>query len=387
MYNFTHTFGNPTQPNQNSFSLGGRLNLITAPLYGFKGGFSFYGAESLDLNSTIFSHTDPTLPGRSVNVLGQSYLGYEHDIWMIRGGNQLINTPWLNQADTRMIPATYQGFYTTLAIPNQNLKITAFNIDRFKGRTSKHFNRSNLYTPGNYGGTSIPQMAHVAVNGAFAGGINYAKLIENHHNVQTQAWYYKFHDFGNLLYFDGLYQYRTLSKINPFIGAQAGREWGDGKNYLQSFGYGSTNSTVYGFFTGLRFPESQISLAYNRIPNHHGAYQNGDLVSPYTSGYVSDPLYTSSMMGGLIEKSSGYAFRLRGLSLFLDKKLKLQATVAKYFTEPTTQNTNEVDVEAQYSFQQGWLKGLIITQRFGLLNGNPSFGRSFYSRLMLQYNF
>lgn len=385
LYNFTQNFGSYTLPTRNSFSTGGRINYLSPDAYTFKGGLSFFGAESLDLNSTNFNHIDQTLPGRSINVLGQAFLQSENKCWLIRGGNQLINTPWLNEADSRMIPAAYQGILATLK-PWKNIDITLLRIFRYKSRTSKSFNNTNLYNPNNFGGTGLSKIANIDVLGGSALGTHY-KYVASQQELKTQAWYYKFYDFTNLAYADVLYSYRNGYKIEPFIGGQMGKAWSDGKDYLAVFNYGASNAVFYGATTGIEFPRGQITLGYDDIPVHKGAYQNGDIVSPYTSGYTADPLYTTSMIAGLIEKSSGYAYKLAGNALLFDKRLTLTATLAKYFTKPTTPNTTEIDMDMWYFFKNTRLKGLNIRYRLGILNGNPSNGRFLYNRLQVQYDF
>jgi hypothetical protein len=380
-YYFTRHFSNKTRPNQTSFSLGGALNLKTAPFHHWSANLSYYAADPLDLNSTNFNRLDPTLPGESINVLGQAYLQYKVPTWLLRGGDQIIKTPWLNDADSRIIPATYQALLTTVT-PIPDLELTAFRQFRYKSRTSKEFSKTNLYDPHNFGGTPIIGLEHESILGTLAGGTKYA-----YKNLVTQAWYYKFYDFANLFYVDANYIFKNPTRINPIISLQLAKEWGDGNNILKSLGLGKTDSAVFGALIGVEIYEGQITLGYDYIPKTSGAFQNGDIVSPYTTGYVPDPLYTTSMIAGLVEKAAGHAFKLTSYYFLLDKQLKLAASFAKYYTLPTVKNTNEVDVDVTYKFNKTLLKGLSLRNRVGILNGNRAFGRFIYNRVMLQYDF
>lgn len=380
-YFFSRDYSINTRPHQSAFSLGGRLNVLTTPLHGISAGASFYAADPLGVNTSDFERIDPTLPGQTVNTLGQAFLQYQQPKLLVRGGNQIIKTPWLSDADGRMIPSTYQAILAT-ATPTQDLDLTVFRVYRFKSHTSKDFDKSNLYDPNNYGGTPIPQLVGVSTLGALSGGLNYKWK-----NIKTQAWYYKFYDFANLTYIDGSYTLKTNKNVNPFIGAQLGHEWGDGRNDLETFGYGKTDATIYGIQIGLEIPHGQLAFGYNYIPTRTNAYKSGDLVSPYTTGYAYDQLYTTSMIAGLVEKAAGQAVKVSGHYFLFDEKLKLSAGYARYFTAPAFANTNETDIDVTYTFKQMPLKGLSIRNRLGILNGNPAFNRFVYNRIMLQYDF
>lgn len=380
-YYFTRDYSNSEKTDQSAFSLGGGLNVKTVPIHDISAGVSYYAADPLGLNSDDITKVDLTLPGKTVNVFGQSYLQYQNHFWLLRGGNQIIKTPWLNDSDSRMIPATYQAILATYT-PIQDLDLTAFRQFRFKSRTSKHFNETNLYDPDNFGGSPIKDIDHESVPGTLAGGIHY-KLA----NLTTQAWYYKFYDFADLAYVDASYIFKNDTPIAPKIGIQLAREGGDGENLLEEAGQGKTNSTIIGALLGLDIYDGQIAFGYDTISKKSDAFQDGDVVSPYTTGYATDPLYTTSMIAGLVEKAAGYAGKISGNYTFLDKQFRIAVSYAKYYTDPTVPNTSEVDGDVTYTFKKTMFKGLSLRNRIGILNGNPSFGRFVYNRIMIQYDF
>ncbi|MCE5388788.1 MAG: hypothetical protein K0041_09450, partial [Acidithiobacillus sp.] len=113
-YYFSRDFGK-NQPNLSAFSLGGYLNAHTASLAGFSADVGFYTANSLGANRV---NPDVTLMGKgtSINALGQAYLQYEiPQVLLIRAGNQIVNTPWANSSDSRVIPATFQGVFAQVS--------------------------------------------------------------------------------------------------------------------------------------------------------------------------------------------------------------------------------------------------------------------------------
>lgn len=378
---FTRDYSMPGTVNQSAFSLGGALNIQTAPIYHFSAGASYYAAEPLGLNSSDIEKVDVTLPGQSINVLGQAFLQYQNPVWLIRGGDQMIKTPWLNDSPSRMIPATYQAILLTVT-PISNLDVTVFRQFRFKGWTSKSFDTTNLYEPGNFGAIAFPQLEGESVLGTLSTGAKYTQP-----NLIAQAWFYKFYDFANFIYADACYTFKNNTHINPIVAMQLGSEWGDGKNTLNTVGLGKANSAVYGALLGLEIYDGKITFAYDDIPQTAGAFENGNIVSPYTAGYTVDPLFTTSMIAGLIEKASGHAMKLTGCYSVLDKQLTLLLSYAKYYTRPALKNTNESDIDVTYSFNKTILKGLSLRNRLGILNNHPIFGRFIYNRVMLEYDF
>ncbi len=111
-YYFIRDYTAPGTINQTAYSLGGDIRILTAPILGgLQFGAALYTAQPFDLNSDNTKAVDQTLPGDPVTVLGQAYMQYQRPHYLIRAGDQLINTPWLGPSDSRMIPALYRGIY------------------------------------------------------------------------------------------------------------------------------------------------------------------------------------------------------------------------------------------------------------------------------------
>ncbi len=381
-YYFTRDYSKPGKIRQSAYSLGGDLDLLTGSFFGgFRIGAAVYTAQSLGLNSDDALHVDSTLPGKSINALGQAYLQYSRGAFLIRGGDQLINTPWLNAADSRMIPETYRGFLGTFT-PNKDLTFTAFRIYEFKSRVANDFSATNVYNPENQG-MPIAKLGTTTNDGAQAMGVHYKTEV-----IDTQLWGYQFLDYAKLFYTDVQYTFKNKSAINPLIAAQFLTETGDGNNTLNQVSTGKANSTGYGALVGVEVPSAKITFAYNRIIPSTGAFNNGDVVSPYT--LTSDPLYTTSMIAGLVDKTVGDAWKIAGTAYAFEKQLQLMASYAKYYTKPYLPDTAEADFDVTYTFKKSrykFLHGLSIRNRLGVMTGDPTRGTFCYNRLMLQYSF
>jgi hypothetical protein len=380
-YYFTREYGNPALDTQSAFSLGGKLSMLTDPFWnGFRIGGTVYTAQSLGLNSNYYLRQDRTLPGSPITVLGQSFGEYQNHYLLMRIGNQLVTTPWVNDADSRMIPSTYQGLYAVLT-PVAGLDIFGMRLISFKGRPADHFTKTNLYNVLNVSSANVLKLGNKTDIGTLAFGASY-KI----HTLNMKAWVYHFYNFANLTYFDMHYKLETSSRIKPLFGFQLGHEWNDGSEILNSVGQGSTRADIFGALLGLESEHGGILVGGDVLPRYTNAYRNGDVVSPYTSGYISDPLYTTSMTAGLIEKAAGTAVKVTVHYNFFADTLLVMASYAKYFTSPYMANTNETNVDVTFK-PQGVFKNLSIRERIGFLNGNKSVGHFIYNRVMLEYDF
>ena len=380
-YDFTRHYSGPVA-GQQAFSVGGALNVLSGSVYGFSAGLSFYTAHNLGLNNANPALVDGTLAGYDgINTLGQAFVQYDNRRVLVRAGDQSIANPWINASDSRMIPATYQALLAAVR-PITGLTISAMRITRFKSRTSDEFSRTDLYNSTgtfNIGGTG--GLAGRRETGAAAVGADY-----DARGLKAAVWGYQFYDLAKMAYAQGSYVLPGAAGLKPFVGAQVVRETGSGPQYL-----GAVNATVYGAVVGVKRAGDQITLGYDDLPAHAGAFGNGDVVSPYTTGYATDPLYTTSMIQGMIDrKTTGHAVKISATAFLLQHKVRLIASFADYFNTLysgyTSARTNEADLDLTY-FLGGPLKGLSVRDRIGIAHNLPVVHRFVYNRLMLEYDF
>lgn len=374
-YYFTRNYGNESAPpNQTAFAMGGMLQYLSPSFFdGFRVGAAYYLSSPLGLGSDERERVDTTLPGdKAVSVLGQAYLQYQNTWALLRAGNILIQTPWLNEDDTRMVPATYQGIIGIFnPFKTKDFSVTALRTFKFKGRTANSFDDLNLY--------NFALSKFTATNkGALAVGGRY-----NPDNLNAQVWFYQFYDIARLFYVDVTRTFKTDYGFDPIIGGQYVRERGDGDNLLAPIGGGAANADAYGLLAGVKVGNASFTLGYNWMPIRTGAYGQGNLISPYTG---SDPLYTSSMIISIFNEGPGSAIKAKVTYQALEKKLLLAASFAKYYTQPVIADTTETDFDVKYILS-GICKGLSIRDRIGVLQGNSTLGRFIYNRVMLQLDF
>lgn len=400
-YYFDRFFGK-NATNLSAFSLGGYINAHTGSLAGFSADVGFYTANSLGANRV---NPDVTLMGTqdSINALGQAYLQYEiPQIALIRAGNQIVHTPWVNGSDSRVIPATYQGVFAQVS-PYCGWNIYGMRFFRWKSRTSGDYYRDNLYYNTGfdgdpiYGGIGKLPESDPASNGVLAFGTSYKR-----YGINAQAWYYNFYHFAQTVYGDAQYTLKTGSGFDPFLGAQVNRQW-EGNSLLNaSLGSGAivggipegngVNSTAWGVIGGIDYNggssllgKGQLAASYNDILYHQGAVGGGAIVSPYTAGYATDPLYTTSMIRGLVEMGPGNGWKVKWTQHFLSNQFLFMAAYAQYHLH-TAGYANDIYGDLTY-FPQGWVKGLSIRDRVEVAHGDLPTGYFIYNRVMLTYAF
>jgi len=396
-YYFRRDYATPTVVNANAFAVGGLFNYETARfLDGFSVGVSFFTANALDTHASNPAAIDTTLVGKanSINSLGQAFLQYDGHGLLVRVGNQLVTTPWANPSDARVIPATYQAAYASFT-PTTGLTLEALRILRYKGRTADDYFKDNNYYPAtwdgdaNYGGTSNLPATAPATNGTAAFGIDYAAA-----GLQSTAWYYHFYDFAQMLYAQAQETLPLASPVKPFAGAQAVREWG-GSNIFAATGthfFGQPGTSVdnltLGGVAGLKAYGATLSVAYDRLESRGAdALGGGVLISPYTASYATDPLFTSSMIRGMVELGPGSSWKVAASEQAFGKELTVTASFAEYRTD-FSGNDSETYFDVIY-LPPGWLQGLSLRNRLEVGNGrvNPGKRHFVYNRLMVAYSF
>lgn len=396
-YYFRRDYATASVVNANAFAVGGLFNYQTAEfLDGFSVGASLFTANALDTHNSNPARIDTTLIGKanSINSLGQAFLQYSGHGLQVRVGNQLVTTPWANPSDARVIPATYQAAYGAFS-PVAGLTFEALRILRYKGRTADGFFKDNNYYPptwegdADYGGTSNLPATASATNGTAAFGIDYAV-----DGLRSTAWYYRFYDFAQILYAQADETLPLASAVKPFAGAQVVREWGSSNIFADTgthfFGQPGTSvdNLTLGGIVGLKAYGASLSISYDHLGSEgSGALGGGVLISPYTASYATDPLYSSSMIRGMVELGPGSAWKAAASEQAFDGELTLTASLAEYRTD-FNGNDTETYFDVIY-LPPGWLKGLSLRNRLEIGNGrvNPGKRHFVYNRLMVAYSF
>lgn len=360
-----------------SFSGGGQLHLETGLKRGFGTAVTWYLADDFGLDNPNPKLVDATLPAYNVNTYGELYLRYQGPGYALRLGRQLLNAPWGNPADSRMIPATFQGFGGNVNIGS--LSLSAYRMYRWKSRISQTFQNTTAIT-------STPSPGFLTFG-----------ATEKTAHVTAQAWFYDFYDIAALLHTDVRWTLSPFSQVKPYVGAQYTRERPQGTKLV-----GSVDAKAFGAIVGLARSPLDVYIAYNNIPASGvtSAYNGGDFASPYTFGTADDPLYTSSIATGLVGIGTGHAYKV-GATYWLDDRhwriIASDATFTPNHVTPvpsdttTEQNTTEQNFDMTYFVRRapasGTPPGLSVRYRLARVI-TPTKPLVFtYNRFMFEYVF
>ena len=396
-YFFLRAYSNSRTIDNHAFSLGGYAGLLTAPLYNFQLGLTLGAANSLGLNPRTPTHVDVTLPGDTIYVLSEAFAQYRNKYFFVRGPDQIIDTPWIMPSDTRMTPSSFRGVYAEISpfadyAPLKDLRLVALTVTDYNARSDGHFAATNNFIPGVNGGQPYAALAGQSAPGATAFALKYGAKGDP---LIAQLWWHQFYNFSQLLWLDVAYTHKTGIGYDLLFGIQFANQTTDGTNLLKLTGQGAAADTQsYGALMGVSTPFLKLSAAYTGIIAKKDSFERGDLVSPYSAGFGTDPMYTTQQLGGgLVEKqSAGNSFKVAATSYFLDDQIKAVVSYAGYYFTPYATfiegKSAETDVDITYSFpKSSMVDGLSIRNRLGVMTGNANFGHFYYNRFQIQYQF
>ncbi|MDA8328964.1 MAG: hypothetical protein M0Z83_08365 [Betaproteobacteria bacterium] len=388
----------------NAVSLGGKVKFETATWDGFSAAAALYGAYDIGMNNYTpgkdptgynLPYLNPLLMGtnRSQTSLGEAYLQYQNPGFMLRAGNELIDNPWINPSDGFMIPNLFEGVSTKMSLGSSGAQLSIDRVFEYKNRSDAAFDETSL---------SVLPYQKVFYPGQ-TGGATDAGLTYKGQTVSAAAWLYQWDNLAQMTYLEGGY--------TP---AFAGRTWFVNGQYVNEIGLGSEevgpiNAQVYGLKLGMNLEQhlGNIFVAYNDVPSNgvtptpginpttgsriNNTVYNGNLYSPYTQVYNTDPLYTTVMNYGLVNaRAPGSAWML-GANLHPMNQLDVIPTISEYYTDQTpavvVPNVRAYMLDVVWHFS-GKLKGLSLRDRLGVEHDVPLMGSAYVdNRIMMQYNF
>ena len=378
--------------------------------------------------------------GYSQNSFPQAYFQYSDPRLRIKLGNQTINTPWAD-SDTRthLDPAAFQGAALHYSL-NPHLFIDAADYIQFKPYDSSTFSRSTLLTSASTLPANIfdPSGQAIQTNGFVYGRVGYAgggKFTAN-------AYFYGIQNISNILWMDASYPLGN-SSLQPFIKMQAGSERSTGAAVI-----GQINSSIIGFQTGVNLtPALAVTIGFDGVPNHtdtvslpagyscpapgsNGAnviavnslatssslgyflptggtgnctsnangtttLYDGGWASPYTDSNATDPLFTTPLLEGIVDRRSPGSATSAALTYTAVKKqfiAYVSETFFNYNNPAYAELTHETDADALYYFSRVRTtpyKGLLFHYRYGNLTqsgASASQGLTF-NKFQLEYDF
>jgi hypothetical protein len=374
---------------------------------------------------------DNTLPGFALETF-EYYLKFTDKTAAITVGNQLLNKPWLPAGDSRIKPALYQGLDATINL-TPALSVGLTDVTRFEDRTESTFSDCTLLSC-----TSTP--AGVGSGGVFGaktpnttGADRAALIFKPNGRFTISAENYWYHNIADLTYVESKYSLDPSKPYNPFLGVQLVNENSIGtrilgkilnqtlgaqlganvaKNVVLSVGadyapwnYDTVVATSAAAASAAYFvpgggTNTLVAAGINASPItavkvgpdlYRVTY--GGIVSPYTDSYADDPLYTTSISQGMVDRrSAGFAYKGALTFTTANKRFVAVASEAAYDYDTTyvRNRTYEFDADVTYDFnavRAGAYKGFSIRERFADRT-QPTLPYNFkYLRHQLQYSF
>lgn len=330
------------------------------------GGFSLGGyLTAVNPYSARMNPSDPTQQALGLSIKEQLELQelfveykYAEVLQMDIGRIGINNSPWLTYYQNNALNlVTYQGALANIELGNRWL-ITALAVNQSQLLGETGFNNLTYY---NYILDPTTTSASTT-QGTLATGVSWSTP---HELFDFRLWGYKFYDYSNLIYADSNLKLNATDKLEFNLGVQGALQFGSSNNILNNNGLGnSINSNMLGLQLALNYEWLELKLAYNNVWGPSEAFDGGNLVSPYTYSLATDPLYTTSWMLGIIDKSAGQAYKLAPTVKFLDDNLQIGVSAAQYNTI-TIPSSSEYDITLSYAVPQ--LKGFTIFAGYGYI--------------------
>lgn len=291
------------------------------------------------------------------------------------------NNPWLTYYQNNALNlVTYQGASANAYLGGGwLLSALAINKAQLLGETG--FNDQSYYNllldPQTATG-STTTAGTVALGSTWNGWNN---------NLNFRLWGYQFNNYSNLLYADSDLNLKANNQLSFTISAQGAYQFGSTNNMLNNNGFGQNiQSNMLGLQLGMTYDWFNLKLGYNNIWGPSEGAMNGNIISPYTYTLATDPLYTTSWITGLVDRSAGQALKIAPTISFLDDALQIGASAA-YFQTSFVPSAREYDLTISYAIPQ--IKGLTIFGGYGYIDqaaNDPEIPNGYYeAQLMLTY--
>jgi len=263
-------YNNSGTQNQYATAIGGMLKYELAEYKGFNAAIELTSAQDINFatgNDTKQNSEISSQKGSYIE-LSQAYLNYKNDVFNLRAGRQLIDTPLADSDDIRMILNTFEAYIATYE--NEGLMLSGGLITKWQG-VDTGLDVSNHW-------------ADTGDDGTYFGGISYSTKF-----LDTRLWYYDISEDTNP-------NSATGNVANSSVYADISLHLALSQNYAihanaqylnQREAHDSgIDSSIYGVMAELVIYEDfSISAAYNNSKKHSG---KGSF-----SGFGGGTLYTN----------------------------------------------------------------------------------------------
>ena len=220
-------------------ALGGQLKFETDKWYGFDIGAAFYTSHAITPWSGNKSdgefNDELTSAAGYYDLLAEAYLDYTYENFKVRGGRQLIDTPYADSDDIRMTPNTFEGVLATYAY--DKFTVIGAYLTRWQGPDAGVYEFIDLLEDGD--------------------GIAMLAATYEQEDLEANLWYYHADKIANIFYGDTTYSYK-LGDVTTLKGSL---QIGDQSEIDNS----GIDGMIYGAMAELDYAGLTLSIAYDRL--------------------------------------------------------------------------------------------------------------------------
>ncbi len=391
---------------------------------------------------------DDTLPGYQISTLNEAYLQYQDPDTFFRAGNQILNTPWAGPnggfEGSRIMPDSYQSADFDYKF-DSNWQVEFIDSWKFLPRTESDFAQNTLITrveapfgSEGYGGLAA-NIYDPSEQSITTPGFGYARLGYTSSDFTANFHYYDVYDITSIAWVDAKY---TMPDVwgHPYIQFQGGTDNSTGAAVA-----GKIDSELYGLQAGITVIKNVVlQLAYDNVPiksttlvlptgfscsktthtisspkdnkgnlpyflpssgspdcdtvNGLTTLIYGGWASPYTDGYATDPIFTTSLTQGMADRRSpGQSYMPKLMANLLGHHLVTYVSWAGYDYNESfmAAPTYEFNYDALYYFNKPpapgqYYRGLSFRYRYGDRTQpftNSALPEFKYNRFQIEYDF
>jgi hypothetical protein len=280
-------------------------------------------------------------PQEPINTLGEAFLALRLAGQTVTAYRQLINRPFINPQDTRMVPNTFEAY--TLSGTVDQVSYSGGYVTKMKVRDSESFRwMSNVA-----GGTGEQEgVIYAGATRTFAKN-GYARID----NVYST-------DVMNIFYVDVRYPIAFDEKTSFVLGAQYYPQQSVGEEQIGSFstfGVGLQAGITYGPVSGTFYYTQTGKGGTTQSPyGDHPSYLNIMMYAFNTAGE------RALGIGGTVDFAEIGAPGLRASAIYAAGRDQINSS-----TGAPLPDQNETDVRLDYAFAKGTiLEGLVATFRY-----------------------
>lgn len=342
---------------------GGMFYYTTGELKGVNLGIAFYTGQGMGLNNDdrdVYGLLAKDTNGNHENftVVGESYIKAVFQDTTLKLGRQELELPWVNTDDNRLTPQSTNA-YTIINNSIPELELFFSHITRMRGKASESF-------------VSMTEYAELSADKPMSAiGTTYKGVKD----LDIQAWDFFGHDFINNLYLKAIYSREMEGLFKWHLIAQHLKQ-----NDIGDSVGGSVDTYMYGIEGGIETHGLEISLVGSSIGDD-------DVIYPWGHDFL-----VSAVVCDLYQaEGKGW----RAVLVYDCSEIDVPGLIAKvayaHFNTPDQGNnaspdTNETDFDLRYKFK-GYLEGMGIRTRYGIIDQDESLGGEDYTDLRIQFTY